>query len=103
MDFAKIVSLPTSEFILFAELGAAKIQGLDRTTEQATRSSGELMQYYTRANLAAGEEVAFQLRNLDVGSSGLAKWIIAGAVISAIAILAALRLRGKKETNPETS
>jgi hypothetical protein len=103
MDFAKTISLPTSEFVLFAELGAANIQGLTRTDEQAARSSGELMQYYTRADFAAGEEVAFQLANLDVGSSGLAKWIIAGAVISAIVVLVILRLSPRETGNRRAS
>ncbi|KPK35579.1 MAG: hypothetical protein AMJ65_17310 [Phycisphaerae bacterium SG8_4] len=99
MGFAKTISLRTSEFVLFAELGAAKIHGLGQIAEQAARSSGEFIQYYTRADLAAGEEVAFQLVNLDVGSSGLAKWIIAGAVISAIVVLVILRLSPKEKAN----
>ncbi|MHC4626639.1 MAG: hypothetical protein ACYTDV_06630 [Planctomycetota bacterium] len=103
MNFTKTIPLPTSEFVLFAELGAANIQGLGQITEQATRSSGELMQYYRRANLAAGEEVGFQLSNLDVGSSGLAKWAIAGAVISAIVVLVILRLSPRETGKPQAS
>ena len=99
MDFAKIISLPTFGFVLFAELGAAKIHGLGQTAEQAARSSGELMQYYMRANLAAGEEVVFQLSNLDADSSGSAKWIIAGAVISAIVVLVILWLSPKEKAS----
>ncbi len=103
MDIAKTISLPTSEFVLFAELGAAKVHGLSETVKRATRSSGELMQYYSRSGLAPGEEIAFQLTNLDVGSSGLAKWIIAGAVISVIVVLVVLRLRPENKVNPEIS
>ena len=102
MDFAKTISLPTSEFVLFAELGQAEIQGLGEISEQATRSSGEAMQYYERDNLAPGEEIAFQLTRLDVGSSGLLIWIVLGVVLGAIVVLAALRLRREKETNPKT-
>ena len=100
MEVVKTISLPTSEFVLFAELGAAKIQDLGQTAEQATRSSGELMQYYSRSTLSPGHEVAFQLTNLEVGSSGLMKWIIAGAVISAIVVLVILRLSPKNKANP---
>jgi hypothetical protein len=103
MDIVKTISLPTSAFVLFAELGAAKIQGLGQTAQQATRSSGELVQYYSRGNLALGEQVTFQLTNLEVGSSGLTKWIIAGAVISVIVVLIVLRLSTKEKANPETS
>ena len=103
LDFAKTVSLPTSEFVLFAELGQAKIQGLDRSAEQATRPSGEAMQYYKRNNLAPGEEIAFQLTGLNVGSSALLIWIVLGTVLSVIIILAALRLRPEKGTTPQTS
>jgi len=102
MDFAKAISLPTSEFVLFAELGAANIQGLDRTTEQATRSSGEAMQYYELDNLAPDEEIAFQLMGMDTGSSGLLTWIILGSVLGAVTILSILRLRREKETDPKT-
>ena len=102
MDFAKTISLPTSEFVLFATLGRANIQGLDRTTEQATRSNGEAMQYYELDNLAPGEEIAFQLEGLDTGSSGLLTWIILGFVLGAVIILTALRLRREKETDPKT-
>lgn len=103
MDVVKTISLPTSEFVLFAELGAAKITGLGQAGEQATRSSGELMQYYSRSNLAPGEEVAFQLTGLDVGSSGLAKWIIAALVVSAIVVLIVLRLSPEEKANPQPS
>jgi hypothetical protein len=92
MDVVKTISLPTSEFVLFAELGAAKIEGLSQTAEQATRSSGELMQYYRRSTLPPGDEIAFQLTGLDVGPSGLAKWAIAALVISVIVVLIVLRL-----------
>ena len=85
-----------------AELGQANIQGLGEATEQATRSSGEAMQYYERDNLAPGEEIALQLTHLDVGSSGLLIWIALGTVAGAVITLALLRLRPKKETSPQT-
>ena len=100
IDVVKTISLPTSEFVLFAELGVAKIHGLGQAAEQAKRSSGELMQYYNRSSLAPGEEVAFELTGLDVGSSGLTKWIVAGAVISVIVVLIVLRLSPKEKAMP---
>jgi hypothetical protein len=103
MDIVKKISLPTSEFVLFAELGAAKISGIAQAAEQATRSSGELMQYYSHNALLPGNEVAFQLTNLEVGSSGLTKWIIAGAVISVIVVLAALRLSPRERASDSSN
>jgi len=103
MDVVKTISLPTSNFVLFAELGGATIHGLGQAGEQAMRSSGEAMQYYERGSLAPGEEVTLQLTNLDVGPSGSAKWVIAAAVISAVVVLAVLRLRPEIEVNPEIS
>ncbi|MHC4702482.1 MAG: hypothetical protein ACYTFQ_18110 [Planctomycetota bacterium] len=97
MNVTKIISLPTSDFALFAELGRAKIHGLGETQRHATRSSGESMQYYQRSSLVPGEEVTVQLANLDVGSSGLAKWIIAAAVICIFAALVVPRLRPRKK------
>lgn len=100
MDVVKTISLPTSEFVLFAELGPAKINGLGQTAQQATRSSGEPMQYYSRNELAPGDEVAIQLTNLNAGSPGLAKWIIAAAIVSVIVILLILRLSPKEKAKP---
>jgi hypothetical protein len=102
MDVVKTISLPTSEFILFAELGAAKINGLGQPAEQAARSSGELMQYYSRGNLAAGEEITFRLSDLDTGSSALVTWLIVGFVMSAIVVLIVLRLIPEDKTTPHT-
>jgi hypothetical protein len=103
MDFVKTVSLPTSNFALFADLGQAKIRGLGETPQQAIRPSGESMQYYERGSLARGQEVAFQLTNLDVGSSYLALWIIAAAVVIAVTALVVLRLTHRTQPNPEPS
>ena len=102
MDVVKTISLPTSNFVLFAELGEATIHGLGQAGEQAMRSSGEAMQYYERGSLTPGEEIAFQLEGLDTGSSGLLTWIILGFVLGAVIILTALRLRREKETDPKT-
>ncbi len=103
MNFAKTISLPTSSFALFAELGQAKIYGLGQVQRQAVRPSGEAMHYYERDSLAPGEEIAFQLTGLDVGPSGLAIWIIAVAAGSGVVVLIVLRLRPEKEVKPESS
>jgi hypothetical protein len=102
LDITKTITLPTSEFVLFAELGQAKIRDLNENAQQASRSSGAAMEYYSRNELAPGDVVTFQLTNLDTGASALTKWIIALAAISAITILIALFLTPKKLSNSET-
>lgn len=100
MNVTKIISLPTSEFALFAELGRAKIHALGETQRRAMRSSGESMHYYERGSLAPGEEITVQLADLDIGSQGLAKWIIAAAAICIIAVLVVLRPRPRRKVSP---
>jgi hypothetical protein len=97
MNVTKVISLPTSNFALFAELGRAKIHGLGETQRQAMRSSGESMHYYEHGSLAPGDEVTLQLADMDVGSPGQAKWIIAAAAICIIAALVVLRLRQRRK------
>jgi len=97
MDIVKKISLPTSSFMLFAELGQAELQGLDQAERQILRRNEAEMEYYKRSNLAPAEEIAFQITGFNVNKSGSATWVILGVVFSAVAVLAILRLRPEKK------
>jgi len=96
MDIVKRFSFPTSSFIVFAELGRAKLQGLGQVENQFVRTNGPPMEYYKRSNLAPAEEITFQITGFNVNTSDLSMWLILLVVFSAVVALAILRLRGEK-------
>jgi hypothetical protein len=95
MDIVKGISLPTSDLIVFAELGQAKLRGLDGADNQVTNASGAPMKYYQLKDLAPKEEVAFQVVGFNVSTSGLTTWLILSLTFGAIVVLVVLRLRPK--------
>jgi len=101
MDIVKKISLPTSDFMVFAELGRAELQGLGQANQFAG-TNGVPMQYYKRSSLAPTEEIAFQITGFNVNASNLDTWMILAVVFGAVVILVILRLTRKKLI-PETS
>ncbi|MHC4083641.1 MAG: hypothetical protein ACYSU3_00720 [Planctomycetota bacterium] len=95
MDIVKGISFPTSNLIVFAELGQAKLRGLGEAGKQVTNASGAPMMYYQLSDLAPAEEVAFQIVGFNVSTSGLTTWIILSLTFGAIVVLVVLRLRPK--------
>lgn len=93
MDFIKKISLPTSDFVIFAESGQAKLDGLGRPEQKMIGTSGAPMEYYQRSDLTSAEEIAFSITGLNPGSSNLVLWTILITILSASALLAILRLR----------
>ncbi len=92
MDIVKGITLPTSNLIIFAELGQAKLRGLGEADNQVTNASGAPMRYYQLSDLAPPEKVAFQIVGFNVGTSGLTTWIILSLTFGAIVVLVVLRL-----------
>ena len=97
MGIVKKISLPTSSFVLFAELGQAELRGPDDAEQQLLRTNGAQMKYYKFNNLAPTEEIAFQITGFNVDTSNLAAWVILAIVFSVVAILAVSRLRPEKK------
>lgn len=95
MDIVKAISLPTSSLIVFAELGQAKLRGLDEAESKVTNASGAPMRYYRLNDLAPAEEVAFQIVGFNVGTSDLTTWMILSLTFVAVMVLVVLRLRPK--------
>jgi len=48
MNIVKKVSLPTSDFVVFAESGQAKLEGLGRPEQKLIGTDGAAMEYYQR-------------------------------------------------------
>ncbi len=93
MDIVKGITLPTSNLIIFAELGQAQLRGLGDTDNQVTNASGAPMKYYQLRELAPNEEVAFQIVGFNVSTSALSTWIILSLSFGVIVVLVILRLR----------
>ncbi len=96
MDIVKGITLPTSKLVVFAELGQAELLGLGEAKNQATTATGSEVKYYTRDNVAAGEEITFQLAGLTVSNSGLSAWVILAVVFGVLMVVVVLRLRPGK-------
>ena len=96
MDIVKQISLPTFNFMVFAELGRAKLQGLGQSENQLIRPDGVPMEYYKRSNLASAEKITFQITGFNVNTYDVATWVILAVVFGAIVVLAVSRLRPKE-------
>jgi hypothetical protein len=95
MDIVKGISLPTSDLIIFAELGQAELRGLGDTDNQLTNASGVPMRYYQLSDLSPPEEVAFQIVGFNVSTSASSTWLILSLTFGVIVVLVILRLRPK--------
>ncbi|MHC4394278.1 MAG: hypothetical protein ACYS1A_01360 [Planctomycetota bacterium] len=95
MNIVKEITLPTSSFVVFAELGRAKLQGLGQTN-QVTGSNGIPMEYYKYSGLTPAEKISFQIVGININTSDLTTPVVLGVVFGTIMLLVFLRLyRGK--------
>jgi hypothetical protein len=97
-DVVKRISLPTSEFVLFSQLGPGKIMGLGSANGRMTLSDGTEAEYFNLSAINAGDTINFQVTGFNVTRSQQKSWIIMGVVFGVAAVLAVLRLRpGSKQ------
>jgi hypothetical protein len=92
MDIVKGISLPTSNLIVFAELGQAKLKGLGQADNKLITSSGTPMEYYKLSDLTATEEIAFQITGFNVNTSGFTTWVILSLTFGVLIVFVFLRL-----------
>jgi hypothetical protein len=92
MDIVKEISLPTSNLIVFAELGQAKLKGLGQADNKLITSSGTPMEYYKLSDLTATEEIAFQITGFNVNTSGFTTWVILSLTFGVLVVFVFLRL-----------
>lgn len=88
MNIVKKISLPTSEFVLFSQLGPGKIMGLGSATGRMVMSDGTSDEYFNLSALNAGDTINFQVTGFNVIKSQRKSWIIMGVVFGITAVLA---------------
>ncbi len=93
MSISKEITLPTSELMIFWEQGQGRLEGLGEPTGRITNADGIPVEYYLRANVKPGDQIAFQISGLKAKHSDSETWILLAVVFAAIVIIALLRLR----------
>jgi hypothetical protein len=96
MDIVKRMYLPTSSFVVFAELGQASLQGLG-TPEKITGANGTPMNYYKLSNIAMGKEVAFKITGFNISKSNLTTWVVLAVALGVVMFFVIIRLRTEKK------
>jgi hypothetical protein len=96
MDIVKKLSLPTSEFVLFSQLGQEKIEGLGSPNGRMTLADGTSAEYFSLSNLDTGDKITFQVSGFSVANSERDSWIILGVVFGIIALVVIFRPRPLK-------
>lgn len=89
----KRLSLPTSEVLVFWKGGQGRLEGLGEPDGRLTDDKGAPTEYYRRENLAAGDQISFQIAGLNAKSSDAYVWIVLGAVFAVVTVIAVMRLR----------
>jgi hypothetical protein len=92
-DITKKISLPTSHFVLYSQLGEKKIQGLGDAAGKLALGDGTLSEYFVFSDLTSGKEVKFKIAGLRTNVGNKSSWIILAVVFGAIIVVAVLRLR----------
>ncbi|MFC1781339.1 hypothetical protein ACFLZ8_03665 [Planctomycetota bacterium] len=90
MDIVKKVSLPTSNCMVLVE-GGAQLHSLSDVERQVMNDVS--MEYLRLSNLAAGEEISFQVTGLTVGKNKWITWIILTVVFGVMIVFAVIRSR----------
>lgn len=93
MDIVKVISLPTSEFVLFSQLDPGRVEGLGSPDSRMTMADGTSAEYFSLFKLNAGDTINFQVTGFNVIKSQRKSWIIMGVVFGIMAVLVVLRLR----------
>lgn len=93
MNVTKKVSLPTSHFVLYSQLGEKKIEGLGDAAGELALGDGTSSEYFVLGGLTSGKEVKFKIAGLSTSVGNKSSWIILAVVFGAIIVLAVLRLR----------
>ena len=93
IDVTKKISLPTSHFVLYSQLGEKKIQGLGDVAGELALGDRTSSEYFVLGNLTSGKEVKFKIAGLSMSVGNKSSWIILAVVFGVIIVVAVLRLR----------
>lgn len=101
IDIVKKLSLPTSNFIVFAEVGQAELKGLGQPTNKAAGAGGTSMKYYKINNIAPGNPIKFQITGFNVSRFDRPEWIVSGLMFAGVIILVIFKMTKARRT-PKT-
>lgn len=100
IDVVKALSLPTSEFELFWEGGAGRLEGLGQPDSQFTNAQGVPVDYYRRSNLKVGDKISFQVGGFEARASDSDTWMILAVVFGVMGAVVILRMVRKPAPSP---
>ena len=103
MDITKKISLPTSSFIVFSQLGPETISGLGKGDGNVVLPDGIAAEYYDQSKMPAGAQIAFKIVGLSFNKGNRNSWLIVAVVFGALIILALSRLLPVKNYEQTTS
>lgn len=96
IGITKNITMQTSDFMVFTELGTAAITGLGQPLGQFEMPDGSKADYYSSDALKPGSKVTFQIAGLNVASQQSNIWILFTVVFAAVAVLIVVRTRLQK-------
>lgn len=91
MEIGRKITLDTSQLVIFVKVPSLKIEGLDAASSRMTDSEGSPIEYYKKSNLAAGDQLNFNISGFNMGASSRDMWVILFVVFGVASILAIVR------------
>ncbi len=92
MDITKKISMPTSSFVVFSQLGPETMRGLGKGDGNVVLPDGISAEYYDQGSMPAGAQIAFKIVGLSINKGNRNSWIIVAIVFGVLTILALTRL-----------
>ncbi len=96
VDIIKMISLPTSEFMVFSLLDRGRLKGLGDSKGEVKLADGTSAEYFSFPDLKNAEQIKFQVGGFNVKNSNTNVVIILTVVFALMAVLVIWRLCGQK-------
>ena len=90
MDISKKVSLPTANFMIFAQ-GQPQLHTSNDSNKQIMNMNGTSMEYLKFSDIVPPRDISFQVTGLTVDKHNIITWIILTTVFIAMIIFAIVR------------
>jgi hypothetical protein len=105
LKIIKKAGLPTQDFMVFAQLKGASIEGLNEPLGQMTLNNGSPADYFALGSLDSGEQIGLQITGLNVQQNQNDLWTMFGIIFGVIVAAGILRIwiQKKPQTLPADS
>lgn len=104
VDVVKKFSLPTSNFVVFAEIGQAELTGLGEPTNKGVGADGSPVRYYKVNNISPGDKLEFNITGFNVSSFDKSEWVVSAVVFAGVILLVMFRMmQSKKDTESQNN